>query len=141
MVTRFRNRLLATSLALAAAGLLACIAAVLNAFFPRGSLPAFIGWMFTAGLATAAVMVGFAWICEIVDERSRVRQRKPDERPGEWAVTSARVGRPAVQLDRAARSVNLLVSPPLHYYPLHYPLTPCGATPTGRRNSRAGHAR
>ena len=134
MARHFVDRLLVTSLALAAAGMLTCVAPLLDVFFPRGSLMAFIGWMFAAGIAIVAIMVCFAWTFEKVDARSVVPQRHQERHADEWprAVTSD--GRPAVQLDRTPHPATLLVSPQLHYYPL----TLCGAIPpTGHRNSCA----
>ncbi len=100
MVTHFKNRLLAVSLALASAGILTCLASVLDLFFPRGSLVAFIGWMCTAGIAVVAVTLGFAWTSEKVDEwRSGATGRSRPAGPASCrAPRSAREGRPAREL-------------------------------------------
>jgi hypothetical protein len=138
MVTHFKNRLLAVSLALASAGILTCLASVLELFFPRGSLLAFIGWMCTAGIAVVAVTLGFAWTSEKVDEWRTARQGDRDLRAEESprAETSARDGRPAALSDCAPRPVALFVSPRLHYYPLTLqrarPLVDLPSARTGR---------
>ncbi len=120
MVAHFKNRLLVTSTALAAAGLLTCAAALLDAFFPQGSLAAFLGWLFTAGVAIIVIMVSFAWTCEKVDRRSRSRQRGPGIESGKLpqAVTRVRDGRLAELVERRSRPVTLVISPRFHYYPL-----------------------
>jgi hypothetical protein len=122
MVTHFKNRLLVTSLALAAAGILTCVASLLEAFFPRGSVAAFLGLLFSAGVAIAAIMIAFAWTCEKADERGLARQRQGDGERGAAKRTSdgkiARTSRLAVLFDRPSPRLTLVVSPQLHYYPL-----------------------
>ncbi len=55
---------LAISSILAAGGILSCLGALLEIFMPKGSPVAFLGTMILLGLAVAAVLVGFAWVCE-----------------------------------------------------------------------------
>ncbi len=120
MLTHFKNRLLLTSLALAAAGILTCVACLLDVYLPRGSLVAFLGWLFTAGVAIVAIMVSFAWTCEKVDDKNRTRQRQAEHYAVDWsrAVTSARGGRAAVLFDRSSRTPTLPDSPRLRIYPM-----------------------
>ena len=138
MVRRFKNHMLPTSLALAAAGILTCVAALLDVFLPRGTFLAFVGWLAATGVAIAAVMISFAWNCEKADERSRLRRRHNENYAGDWprAVTSARGGRPAVVLDRLSRPASLPKSRPIHNYPvtLRGLISPgiCGAFRFGR---------
>jgi hypothetical protein len=125
MVALFKNRLLVTSITLAAAGLLTCAAALLDAILPWVSLAAFLGWLFAAGAAIIAIMVSFAWTCEKVDQCSRSRQRGQDHHAGSprRAATGAWGSRPGTLVDGPSRRVTLIISPRLHYYPL----TPRGA--------------
>lgn len=114
MSTRFENRLLVTSLALAAAGLLTCVALLLDVLMPRGSLMAFLGVLFTAGIAIGAVMASFAWTCDKFDDKRR-REYDDDNEPS--AVTAARGGRPAVWFDRRSKFDAFFASQWLPNYP------------------------
>ena len=58
------KRVLAVSMALAAAGVLACVAALYNIWVPKGSLAAFVVSLPLLVLAVIAVMVGFIKTCE-----------------------------------------------------------------------------
>ena len=58
------NKMVAASLSLAAAGVLACVAAVFDCFVPKASVGAFVAAMVPLGMAIAAVVVGFVWLCE-----------------------------------------------------------------------------
>ncbi len=58
------KRVLAVSMALAAAGVLACVAALYNIWVPKGSLVAFVVSLPLLALAVIAVMVGFVKACE-----------------------------------------------------------------------------
>jgi hypothetical protein len=62
------NRIFAVSLCLAAAGGLACLAALYNAFVPRGSVVAFLAATVPLALAIGAVVVGFVWVCEKIED-------------------------------------------------------------------------
>ena len=53
------NRVLITSVVLAAAGVLACVASLFNAWVPKGSLLAFVVALPLLALAIIGVMVGF----------------------------------------------------------------------------------
>ena len=53
-----------SALRLAAAGILACIAALLDNFVPQGSLLAFSPRWLPLGWRSLGVMVGFAWVCD-----------------------------------------------------------------------------
>ena len=64
MGSHFWNKSIAVSAALAAAGVLACAAASLNAVMPRGSLVAFLASTALLGLVVTGVAIGYAWICE-----------------------------------------------------------------------------
>ncbi len=61
---RVWNRMIVVSSSLAAAGILVCIAAMLNALVPKGSILGYAGW--TVGLAAAAILVagGYMWVCD-----------------------------------------------------------------------------
>ncbi len=58
------NKLIAASAALAAAGILTCAAALLNALLPKESFAAFLASMALLGLAVTAVVIGYAWTCD-----------------------------------------------------------------------------
>jgi hypothetical protein len=110
MTTHSDNRLLVTSLALSAAGVLACIACLLETFLPRGSLSARLSLALLAGIAVAAVMLGFAWACERLAERKErnVHGTTAHDLAGcPRAVTSARGGQRAVLLEWRSRSAEL----------------------------------
>ena len=68
MCTHTWNKMLVTSFALLAAGLLACVAAVIDALAPHGTLTAFLALTALLGLACWAVMAGLNWTCETCDE-------------------------------------------------------------------------
>ena len=58
------NRLITVSSALAVAGILTCVAALLDVTMPHGSLAAFLASMVFLGLAVTGVMIGFTWACD-----------------------------------------------------------------------------
>jgi len=51
--------LIAVSCALAAAGVLACAGALLDAFIPRGSVLGFLTWMVVLGIIIIGTLVGY----------------------------------------------------------------------------------
>jgi hypothetical protein len=79
-----RNKMLVVSLSLAAAGMLACIAAVYDSFVPKGSLVAFFATMLPLGLLVAGLVVVFVWLCERFEstperrDEQRLKLRPPD---------------------------------------------------------------
>ena len=58
------NKLIAISSALAAAGILACAGALLDAFIPRGSVLGFLTWMVVLGSIVIGVVIGYTWVCD-----------------------------------------------------------------------------
>ena len=98
------NRLLVTSLALAAAGLLTCVACVLDIILPHATLAGFLGLLCTAAIVIVAIMVSFAWSFEKLENRTedRLRRTKRDAENPPRAVTSdrrrlaSRLARPAI---------------------------------------------
>jgi hypothetical protein len=64
MYTHSMNRLTTVSSALAVAGILTCVAALLDVAMPHGSLAAFLASMVLLGLAVTGVMIGFTWACD-----------------------------------------------------------------------------
>jgi hypothetical protein len=64
MYSRSRNQLMVVSSALAAGGVLACAAALLDALLPKESLAAFLANVALLGLVVTGVMVGFTWVCD-----------------------------------------------------------------------------
>jgi hypothetical protein len=58
------NKLIAISSALAAAGILACAGALLDAFIPRGSVLGFLTWMVVLGIIVIGTVVGYTWVCD-----------------------------------------------------------------------------
>jgi hypothetical protein len=58
------NKLIAISSALAAAGILACAGALLDAFIPRGSVLGFLTWMVMLGIIVIGTVVGYTWVCD-----------------------------------------------------------------------------
>jgi len=127
MLTQFKNRLLLTSLALAAAGILTCVACAIDVVFPRGSLLAFLGWMVAAAIAIAAIMIGFAWSCEKVDEFGQSHRNKEKDDNDDWprAVTCVRSGREVVVIDRMSPSAAPAAALRLRIHPMAM----WGATP------------
>jgi hypothetical protein len=64
MCWRAWNKMLVISFSAAAAGILACIAALLDILVPKGSALGFLAW--TAALVVAIVLVvsGYVWACD-----------------------------------------------------------------------------
>ena len=58
------NKLIAVSCALAAAGVLACAGALLDAFIPRGSVLGFLTWMVVLGIIIIGTLVGYTLVCD-----------------------------------------------------------------------------
>jgi len=58
------NKLIAISSALAAAGILACAGALLDAFIPRGSVLGFLTWMAVLGSIVIGTVVSYTWVCD-----------------------------------------------------------------------------
>lgn len=88
---QMKNKMLVVSLCLAAAGILACIAAVYDSFVPKGSLLAFVATMFPLGLLVAVIIVGFVWLCERFESYSPPRREQPSKvRPPEIPTESER---------------------------------------------------
>ena len=57
-------KLIAVSSALAAAGVLACAAVILDTFMPKASLAAFLASMALLGLVVTGVVIGYTWACD-----------------------------------------------------------------------------
>ncbi len=72
-----KNKMLVVSLSLAAAGVLACVAAVYDSLVPKGSLWAFLATMVPMGLLVAIIIVGFVWLCERWESYSPSRREQP----------------------------------------------------------------
>jgi hypothetical protein len=64
MCWRGRNKLIVISFSLAAAGMLACIAALYDMFVPKGSVVAFLAAIIPLGAAILVVMAAFTWACD-----------------------------------------------------------------------------
>ncbi len=60
----WNSKLIAASCALAAAGLLACAVATLDALMPRGSVAGFLVGMVLLALVVTGVVIGYAWVCD-----------------------------------------------------------------------------
>ena len=58
------NKLIAISSALAAAGVLACAAALLDVFIPRGSVLGFLTRMAVLGIIVIGAVIGYTWVCD-----------------------------------------------------------------------------
>jgi hypothetical protein len=58
------NKVLAISFVLAAAGILACIAALFDNLVPKGSLLAFLAAMIPLGLLIVGILIAFVWLCD-----------------------------------------------------------------------------
>jgi len=58
------NKLIAVSCSLAAAGVLACAVAIIDAFMPKGSLVGFLTGMALLALVVTAVVIGYTWVCD-----------------------------------------------------------------------------
>lgn len=107
-----RNKLISVSFALAAAGVLTCVAALLDVFVPSGSLVGFLARMALLGLAVIVTVIGYAWACDqcesYVDERieqlAHHGRSKRSEAASPWAAVhrqsreseGPRDGRPSV---------------------------------------------
>jgi hypothetical protein len=120
MAVRFKQRLLATSVALAAAGILTCVACLLEVFMPHGSLAAFLASLVTAGIAVGAIMACFVWGCEKLERRKDTGQRRTARDAASWlrSVTSVRGGHRALLFERPAQPTKLPTSRQLAEYPL-----------------------
>jgi hypothetical protein len=104
--------LIAISSALAAAGILACAGALLDAFIPRGSVFGFLTWMVALGIIVIGTVVGYTWVCDKCEgyfngrlDRllSRSKLKRSDERtPG--AAVSPRPTEPRVVGDARSTS-------------------------------------
>ena len=64
MYTHAGNKMLVASLALAAGGILACAAALLDVVAPAGSPVVFLGMMLLLGLAAVGLVIAFTWGCD-----------------------------------------------------------------------------
>jgi hypothetical protein len=120
MKSRFMNKLLATSLALASAGILTCVAALLDALLPRVSTVAFLAWLSLAGLAVLFIVLGFRWVCDKLDNAlpTQTQWHVNGAVPKARLVTSARGGHPVAIFDPPAKCSPPTVSRPLQDYPL-----------------------
>ena len=106
------NKLIAVSVALAAAGILACAGALLDAFIPRGSVLGFLTWMVMLGIIVIGTVVGYTWVCDKCEgyfngrlDRllSRCKPKRSDEaNPG--AAVSQRPTEPKVVHDTRSTS-------------------------------------
>ena len=67
------DKLIAASAALAAAGVLTCAAALLDATIRHGSLVTFLASMAFLGLAVTGAMIGFTWVCDQGESYSPAR--------------------------------------------------------------------
>jgi hypothetical protein len=67
MRSHSESKLLAISFALAAAGILACAGALLDAFIPRYSFFGCLTWMAVMGSIVIGTLVGYTWICDKCD--------------------------------------------------------------------------
>jgi hypothetical protein len=63
------KKLIAASAALAAAGVLVCAAALLDALLPRQSLAGFFTYLALIGLLVTGVAVGYVWVCDKCERR------------------------------------------------------------------------
>jgi hypothetical protein len=69
----FKNRMLMISLALAASGILTCGLALADTFLPQGSTLVVLASIPLLAVAAMAVLVAFAWACELLDRRGGLR--------------------------------------------------------------------
>jgi hypothetical protein len=119
MKRRFSNRLLTTSLALASAGTLTCIGAMLDVLMPAISTLQFLAWLCLAGVAVLLVLLGFSWACNKADEAFSAREewRVNHQLSKVRLVTSARGGQSVGNLDPPPNA-DLPVSRRLLDYPV-----------------------
>ncbi len=75
MCWQARNKMLVVSLSMAAAGILACVAALYDSFVPKGSLLAFLATMFPLGLLVAGIVVSLRLAVRAFREPSRATRR------------------------------------------------------------------
>ncbi len=116
------RKLVAASGAIAAGGLLACAAALLDLFTPTASTKAFLITMVLLGLAVAGVVAAFTWLCGCWDESL---PEDPDRAAGDGAGGfGGPVNDTELQTARWSRSdaASNATSPP----------RPIGAASTGR---------
>jgi len=91
MYWQAKNKMLVVSLSLAAAGMLACIAAVYDSFVPKGSLLAFLATMLPLGLLVAGIIAVFVWLCERFEGTPERRDEQRSKlRPPEFPTTGER---------------------------------------------------
>ena len=75
------NKVLAISFILAAAGILACIAALFDNLVPKGSLLAFLAAMIPLGVAIIGVLIAFAWFCDKCEDYFYGTKEEPKDDP------------------------------------------------------------
>ena len=68
MYWRTWNNILIVSFSLAVAGILLCIAALLDILVPRGSTAGIVVGLAALGTLIALVVAGYAWICDRCDD-------------------------------------------------------------------------
>jgi hypothetical protein len=76
------SKAIAISWALAAAGILACAGALLDAFVPRGSFAGFFTWLAVMGFIVVGTVVGYAWVCDQYE--SGLDQRNGQSVKDDW---------------------------------------------------------
>jgi len=62
------NKVIVSSFALGAAGILTCISALLSVLVPTWSVLAFIAVLVPLGVAIVGVLAGFVWLCDKYEE-------------------------------------------------------------------------
>lgn len=88
MWRRVKNKMLVGSLSLAAAGMLACMAALYDTLVPKGSVVAFLGTMLPLGVLVAGIVATFVWLCEHFEGHPERREGEPPKlRPPEFPTT------------------------------------------------------
>jgi hypothetical protein len=56
--------MLVVSASLATAGIVVCGAAMIDVFFPKGSVLDFVAGLIVLGMIIAFVLIGFVWVCD-----------------------------------------------------------------------------
>ena len=137
MYGQLKDRLFLTSLALAAGGILACLAVMLDTFMPKGSAWAFLAALLPLGLGVVGLVLGFTWVCDKVESRVRgplERLLGNNDKP--WAVTAIR-GEP---LPKGLDGHPQYKTPAASFRLGDYPLTlRVSVRPTVRRSAASWH--
>jgi hypothetical protein len=70
------NKMLVVSLSLAAAGIMVCVAALLDALVPKGSILGFAAGLVGLVVAIMLIVSGYVWLCQKCEDYLASRRAK-----------------------------------------------------------------